>query len=1332
MTEFTAKITNINLNLCDKINGKMDSKNSSLSSSCSSSSYSIKTINNQEHDSGIENNEQNTIFARVSINDQNLQKVMKFNLDEPVWSAKQRVLSTLAKEVKDGLNYGFYLPPFQGRAGKFLDDCRKLREYSLNGPVAQLEFKYKKRVYKFIKINQKELKALNVKTNFKKFLDLVRTNQTEKVTRYLDKGLDPNFHSDLGETPLTVAVSLAEPKNMIMILYNGGAHLDFRSRDSLTPMHKSAIIGNDKAVKTLLELGAFAEVKDAKMLTPLFYAIVNSSPIQVIENLLSNGSILGVKDDNNWEELHHACKLGLSQHLDHLIYYGCDVNAKNNSGNTPLHVCAVHNQENCARILLFRGCSKLERNLSNQTAYDSAVLAGNQTIADLIKNHKENEIVQIKERPFYNTKRRSIYICTDTQSHYSSISGLTQHTEFTRELIVGINEQPPPLPTQQPSPIDQSGSNSPRSRSNSISSDDHGFGSASLSHLSNNSPNIEYAYPRKRLYPSIPNRTFICIKPFKPSQPGEIELKKGDIIELLSVGDSGYWEGRFSSGVEGWFRSDCVEEFIIPKDSSQTDTILVKRKTLFDLLMTNSELDAPRTVVLQKGKKGFGFVLRGAKTNDEKFEPTIECPALQFLESVDKDSNADKAGLKPFDFVLEINNIDVTCKTHLDCVKLIKKTGDTLVLKVYTSKNFNKFASNVNSLTNNNNNNQVYQTPQFIYGTSSMAKSHSYYATSTIATRNVGEISEELNLEIFDGTKSLPNKKKHELDRTLAEYDSNIPENIYNKTKLIADDANAASIRTRVPVRKPGINNGEIFNQGLGYHHKTLSVPNLFSNPVSPNMPPPPPPPPPTVPSISHSTHSSKNRSMVPPIPPPPPPPASNIYSTPSTQSNDIPIQNEPRDESDESIEEPPIDYEQDTNLVMMALKNPTSPLTPRQIKQRNSAKRNSITNKTDAQFLQTQKFDMEFLQTTKDLFLRYPTAKISISVSDLGGQSRQIEIDRQMFEKLYKSQQPQTPVRTTSVLTVLNSSLPSSNSPSSISSASSNYETGLLQMDPPPVSLNEAIRKAAMEHQQKRLNDPTKTPGSIIHRTPHVKNELERALENRLKRLSVLQDETPTTENPINSFPPPPSPSALHKLNENQNNLERVCSPPPPPPPPLPQFVEMVKTTININTPKPAKNTVNNYQLIDPRLSSDFSELIAKKAAEKRAKFQENKPSLNSVTYQPDGTKIVNTNTNKLGDDGSVKKAIANFQMKNLNNNSSLTSTTQTPNQNNNEQETDMNQNQESFINTASKLLEKVKQHQQQQQQQQQINETKKIELTNPKTTPQILTNSSNLLKIK
>ena len=91
-----------------------------------------------EDDSGIEQ-DQSWIYIRIAIEDHHLQKVLKFNLDETVWNAKQKVLQVLLKELNDGLNYGLYLPPCNGRAGKFLDESRSLREYPLNGPVSYLE-----------------------------------------------------------------------------------------------------------------------------------------------------------------------------------------------------------------------------------------------------------------------------------------------------------------------------------------------------------------------------------------------------------------------------------------------------------------------------------------------------------------------------------------------------------------------------------------------------------------------------------------------------------------------------------------------------------------------------------------------------------------------------------------------------------------------------------------------------------------------------------------------------------------------------------------------------------------------------------------------------------------------------------------------------------------------------------------------------------------------------------------------------------------------------------------------------------------------------------------
>lgn len=87
-----------------------------------------------------------------------------------------------------------------------------------------------------------------------------------------------------------------------------------------------------------------------------------------------------------------ACRNGLVQHLEHLLYYGADMNARNASGNTPLHVCAVNNQESCARLLLFRGADKEALNFANQTPYQVAVIAGNLELAEIIQNHRPQDV----------------------------------------------------------------------------------------------------------------------------------------------------------------------------------------------------------------------------------------------------------------------------------------------------------------------------------------------------------------------------------------------------------------------------------------------------------------------------------------------------------------------------------------------------------------------------------------------------------------------------------------------------------------------------------------------------------------------------------------------------------------------------------------------------------------------------------------------------------------------------------------------------------------------------------------------------------------------------
>ena len=84
----------------------------------------------------------------------------------------------------------------------------------------------------------------------------------------------------------------------------------------------------------------------------------------------------------------------MTQHLEHLLFYGADMNLHNASGNTPLHVCAINGEEACTRVLLFRGADREALNFANQTPYQVAVIAGNLDLAEIIQRHRPEDIGQ--------------------------------------------------------------------------------------------------------------------------------------------------------------------------------------------------------------------------------------------------------------------------------------------------------------------------------------------------------------------------------------------------------------------------------------------------------------------------------------------------------------------------------------------------------------------------------------------------------------------------------------------------------------------------------------------------------------------------------------------------------------------------------------------------------------------------------------------------------------------------------------------------------------------------------------------------------------------------
>ncbi|XP_059521257.1 SH3 and multiple ankyrin repeat domains protein 1 isoform X4 [Myotis daubentonii] len=668
---------------------------------------------------------------RIGIPDLHQTKCLRFNPDATIWTAKQQVLCALSESLQDVLNYGLFQPATSGRDANFLEEERLLREYpqSFEKGVPYLEFRYKTRVYKQTNLDEKQLAKLHTKTGLKKFLEYVQLGTSDKVARLLDKGLDPNYHdSDSGETPLTLAAQTEGSVDVIRTLCLGGAHIDFRARDGMTALHKAACARHCLALTALLDLGGSPNYKDRRGLTPLFHTAMVGGDPRCCELLLYNRAQLGVADENGWQEIHQACQRGHSQHLEHLLFYGAEPGAQNASGNTALHICALYNKETCARILLYRGASKDVKNNNGQTAFQVAVIAGNFELGELIRNHREQDVVPFQESPKYAARRRGPPSAGLTvppallRANSDTSMALPDWMVFAAP---GASSTGAPAPTSAPQGQSQPSAPSTKLSTGTLRSASSPRGARARSPSRGRHPEEAKRQPRgrpsssgtprepaggtggsggpggslgsrgrrRKLYSAVPGRSFMAVKSYQAQAEGEISLSKGEKIKVLSIGEGGFWEGQVKGRI-GWFPSDCLEEVANRSQEGKQESRSDKAKRLFRHYTVGSydSFDAPsdyiikeKTVLLQKkDSEGFGFVLRGAKaqTPIEEFTPTPAFPALQYLESVDEGGVAWRAGLRMGDFLIEVNGQNVVKVGHRQVVNMIRQGGNTLMVKV--------------------------------------------------------------------------------------------------------------------------------------------------------------------------------------------------------------------------------------------------------------------------------------------------------------------------------------------------------------------------------------------------------------------------------------------------------------------------------------------------------------------------------------------------------------------------------------------------------------------------------------------------------------------------
>lgn len=181
------------------------------------------------------------------------------------------------------------------------------------------------------------------------YLDNERLDSTlDLMQLLLDYGADPNAKQIGGETTLHKAISLGEA--YVRLLLSRGADVNARN-DEKQSILDLAIDTSDRMIDLLVEYKVDLDAKDSDGQTALLKAAqIKSDGAARVKLLVGHGAYLRAKDSEGRTVLHHLRGL-TDDTFRHLLESGVALNAKNDSGATPMDF-AVRRSDNAKYRLL--------------------------------------------------------------------------------------------------------------------------------------------------------------------------------------------------------------------------------------------------------------------------------------------------------------------------------------------------------------------------------------------------------------------------------------------------------------------------------------------------------------------------------------------------------------------------------------------------------------------------------------------------------------------------------------------------------------------------------------------------------------------------------------------------------------------------------------------------------------------------------------------------------------------------------------------------------------------------------------------------------------------
>ena len=200
-----------------------------------------------------------------------------------------------------------------------------------------------------------------------------------------------NAKTDSGDTPLTLAARNKHDNVVHALLFDSQCLVDANGQDGYTALYYSCRYGHVDIVRTLVKNKVNVNTKTDSGDTPLTLAARNKHD-NVVHTLLSDSQCLvDAKGQDGYTALHYSCRYGHVDIVRTLVMHKANVNAKTNSGDTPLTLAARNKHDNVVHALLSDSqCLVDAKGQDGYTALQYSCRYGHVDIVKALVKHKAN------------------------------------------------------------------------------------------------------------------------------------------------------------------------------------------------------------------------------------------------------------------------------------------------------------------------------------------------------------------------------------------------------------------------------------------------------------------------------------------------------------------------------------------------------------------------------------------------------------------------------------------------------------------------------------------------------------------------------------------------------------------------------------------------------------------------------------------------------------------------------------------------------------------------------------------------------------------------------